>query len=329
MRHIEGDVTDFSSLERAMQQARPDFVFHLAAQPLVRRSYVEPRRTFDVNVMGTVNVLDLVRNSDTVQTCVVVTSDKCYENREWERGYRETDAMGGYDPYSASKGCSELVVSSYRRAFLQGTGNKIKIASARAGNVIGGGDWSADRIVTDFVSSILADKALTLRNPKATRPWQHVLEPLSGYLHLAAMLSKKHGERYAQGWNFGPHDSSVIPVVDLAKMLCEKWGRGEVNVQVNPLQVHEAGLLKLDSTKAHVQLGWSPVWNVDAAVQATVEWYRGYSQGLTAQQLTNSQLDSYCAAALAQRCVWTLAEENATTWTNNNYDKKSSTLLAG
>ncbi len=280
-----------------MHRARPEIVLHLAAQPLVRRSYAEPRWTFETNVMGTVHLLEAVRASETARVCVVVTSDKCYENREWRRGYVETDAMGGYDPYSASKGCAELVVSSYRRSFFHLPGG-CQLASARAGNVIGGGDWSADRIVTDFVASILADRPLTLRNPQATRPWQHVLEPLSGYLMLAARMWKSPDQRFAEGWNFGPHASSVIPVVELAQMLCEKWGRGEVVVQSNPNQPHEAGLLQLDSNKAHTELNWSPVWNVEEAVAATVEWYRGVSQGEDATALTHDQLDRYCAAAL-------------------------------
>jgi CDP-glucose 4,6-dehydratase len=178
------------------------------------------------------------------------------------------------------------------------------VASARAGNVIGGGDWSQDRIVTDFVTNILAERPLTLRNPHATRPWQHVLEPLSGYLHLAARLCQDDGQRFADAWNFGPADSSVIPVVELAQLLCRKWGRGEVAIQVNPHQPHEAGLLKLDSTKARTELGWNPVWNVDQAVEATVDWYRGVSQGADPVALTNEQLDRYCGDAQAAAVVW-------------------------
>jgi CDP-glucose 4,6-dehydratase len=301
----------------------------LAAQPLVRLSYAEPRKTFETNVLGTVNVLDAVRHNDTVKACLVVTSDKCYENREWERGYRESDPMGGYDPYSASKGCAELVTASYRRSFfLKADGQRL--ASARAGNVIGGGDWSVDRIVTDFVTNILADRPLKLRNPKATRPWQHVLEPLSGYLHLAAQLMSAEGYRYAEGWNFGPADSSVIPVVELASLLCKTWGRGEVIVQANPNQPHEAGLLKLDSSKARVQLGWSPVWNVSDAVSATVEWYREFSQGAEAWELTQRQLESYCRAAREQRAAWTEPKEQENAWKpeNKNFAAKSLSLRA-
>jgi CDP-glucose 4,6-dehydratase len=312
-----------------MRLAKPDIVLHLAAQALVRRSYAEPRSTFATNVMGTVNVLEATRASDTAKVCVVVTSDKCYENREQQQGYVETDAMGGYDPYSASKGCAELVVASYRRSFFHGA-SSARLASARAGNVIGGGDWSQDRIVTDFVASVLADQPIKLRNPQATRPWQHVLEPLSGYLHLAATLWQNEGEQYADGWNFGPHDSSVVPVVELAKLLCKKWGRGEVVIQVNPNQPHEAGLLKLDSSKAHTQLGWRPVWNVDQAVEATVQWYRGVSLGENAIALTHRQLDDYCEAAHALRCAWATKEGERGSWTetSNNFASRSSSLQA-
>lgn len=303
LQHLEGDIGDAGVVAAAIKRARPDIVLHLAAQALVRRSYAQPVYTFATNVMGTVNVLEAVRNSDTVKASVVVTSDKCYENREWQQGYVESDAMGGHDPYSASKGCAELVVASYRRSFFHHP-TSVRLASARAGNVIGGGDWSQDRIVTDFVTSILADRPLTLRNPQATRPWQHVLEPLSGYLHLAARLWQSDGQQFADGWNFGPADSSVIPVLELAELLCQKWGRGKVAIQVNPSQPHEAGLLKLDSTKARTELGWNPVWNVEQAVQATVDWYRGVSQGTEPVALTNEQLDQYCDDARAGQSVW-------------------------
>jgi CDP-glucose 4,6-dehydratase len=303
LHHLEGDIRDGQVVDWAIKRAQAEIVLHLAAQPLVRRSYVEPVATFATNVMGTVNVLEAVRTSDTVKACVVVTSDKCYENREWQQGYVETDTMGGHDPYSASKGCAELVVASYRRSFFHDAASA-RIASARAGNVIGGGDWSQDRIVTDFVSSIHAERPLTLRNPYATRPWQHVLEPLSGYLHLAAQLWQSKDERFAEAWNFGPADSSVIPVVELAEILCRKWGRGNVVIEVNHAQPHEAGLLKLDSSKACTELGWKPVWNVEQAVEATVDWYHGMSQGADPIRLTNEQLDRYCEDAQTAAAVW-------------------------
>jgi CDP-glucose 4,6-dehydratase len=330
IRHFEGDVADVAAVEHAMRQAKPDIVLHLAAQALVRRSYTQSRSTFETNVMGTVNVLEAFRTSDTAKVCVVVTSDKCYENREQQKGYVETDAMGGHDPYSASKGCAELVVSSYRRSFFHAPGSA-RLASARAGNVIGGGDWSQDRIVTDFVSSVLADRPISLRNPKATRPWQHVLEPLSGYLHLAATLWRDESLKHADGWNFGPHDDSVVPVVQLAQLLCKKWGRGEVVIQVNPSQPHEAGLLMLDSTKARTQLGWLPAWNVDQAVEATVEWYRGVAEGACPIALTDRQLDNYCEAARAVRCAWATKEGNSGSWTDTSktFAGKSWNLRAG
>lgn len=325
-----GDVRDVDAVKWAVNRSQAEIVFHLAAQPLVRRSYSEPKYTFDVNVGGTVNLLEAVRHSDTAKVCVVVTSDKCYENREWDRGYRETDAMGGHDPYSASKGAAEIVASSYQRSFFENK-SSIRMASARAGNVIGGGDWSKDRIVTDFVTSILADEPLTLRNPKATRPWQHVLEPLSGYMHLAASLWQEDGARFSGGWNFGPHDNSVIPVVDLAHLLCHTWERGEIIVKANPNQPHEAKLLKLDSSKSRVQLGWTPVWNVAEAVKATVEWYKSFSEGANASQLTETQLASYCEAARDKRCPWAEDEGESSSWTNENQNSadKSWTLRAG
>lgn len=329
MRHIEGDITDFPKLARSLAESRAEIVLHLAAQPLVGRSYAEPRRTLEVNIGGTSNLLDAIRHSDTVKACLVVTSDKCYENREWERGYRESDAMGGHDPYSASKGAAEIVVASYRRSFFHTTAST-RIASARAGNVIGGGDWSADRLVPDFIACILADRPLALRNPRATRPWQHVLEPLSGYLHLASLLWGEEGQSYAEGWNFGPREHSVLPVAELANLLCDTWGRGEVVLPLNPPPFHEAGLLKLDSSKAQLQLGWSPIWNVEAAVQATVAWYRGFSEGKSAVELTETQLDAYSEAAQSLRAIWTATQEAQRSWTNakKKYAAKSSTLLA-
>jgi CDP-glucose 4,6-dehydratase len=301
--HLIGDVTNAVDVAAAVRRARPEIVFHLAAQPLVRRSYAEPIQTFATNVMGTAHVLETLRSADSVRVCVVVTSDKCYENRELDQGYAETDAMGGHDPYSASKGCAELLTASYRRSFFH-TPESARIATVRAGNVIGGGDWSADRIVPDFVSSILQERPLVLRNPRATRPWQHVLEPLSGYLHLAAKLWTSSDATLADAWNFGPDDASVVPVVELAQLLCRKWGRGEVVLQSNKLQPHEAGQLKLDSTKAQRLLGWSPVWNVEQAVEATVEWYRGVSHGADPIELTHRQIDQYTASAPQQNAAW-------------------------
>ena len=307
IRHVIGDVRDSSGLQALVQDFRPEAVFHLAAQPLVRLSYREPAATWETNVMGTVNVLEAVRASPSVRACVVVTSDKCYENREWPWGYRETEAMGGHDPYSASKGAAEIVVASYRRSFFQDPSG-CRLASGRAGNVIGGGDWSADRIVTDFVKSILADRPLSLRNPKATRPWQHVLEPLSGYLDLGWRLLQDDGQAYADGWNFGPSDDSVVLVQDLARKLVARWGKGEVVVDSTGNHPHEAGLLKLDCSKARTQMGWRGVWNVDETARRVVDWYKEHSEGGDMLSRTREQIESYSNEAQRQELPW--AKEN-------------------
>lgn len=307
IRHVEGDVRDLSALRSALSDFKPDIVFHLAAQPLVRFSYREPSTTWETNVMGTVNLLEAVRACGTVKACIVVTSDKCYENREWPWGYRETEAMGGHDPYSASKGAAELVVASYRRSFFHAPAG-CQLASGRAGNVIGGGDWSADRIVTDFVKSILSDKALALRNPKATRPWQHVLEPLSGYLDLGSRLVETDGHRFADCWNFGPSEDSVVLVQELARMLVSKWGRGEIVVDKSDNHPHEAGLLKLDCSKARQQLAWHGVWGVEETVNRVVEWYKEQSEGKSMLERTRNQIERYCIDARAQGLAWATKE---------------------
>lgn len=306
--HIVGDVRDASALLRVITDFQPEIVFHLAAQPLVRLSYAEPSMTWETNVMGTVNLLEAVRRSSSVKACVVVTSDKCYENREWPWGYRETEAMGGHDPYSASKGAAELVVSSYRRSFFKDPAG-CRLASGRAGNVIGGGDWSADRIVTDFVKSILSDKPLALRNPKATRPWQHVLEPLSGYLDLGSRLLASDGARLADGWNFGPSEDSVVLVQELARMLVGAWKRGEVVVDVSGNHPHEAGLLKLDCSKARQELGWHGVWGVEETVRRVVAWYKEHSEGGDMMARTREQIKSYGEDARRQNLPWAMEEK--------------------
>lgn len=303
VRHVVGDVGDPDSLAALVRDFQPTLVFHLAAQPLVRRSYREPAYTWSTNVMGTVNLLEAIRASPTAKACVVVTSDKCYENHEWPWGYRETDPMGGHDPYSASKGAAELVVSSYRRSFLSDP-EGCRLASARAGNVIGGGDWSSDRIVTDFVNSILRNQALRLRNPAATRPWQHVLEPLSGYLALGASLLGSEGESFAEGWNFGPSDDSVVPVQDLARKLVDYWGRGSIELDGSGANPHEAGLLKLDCSKARHRLAWQPVWGIDRTIEKVVDWYREHSEGGDVRKLTVAQIDEFCHDARRIGLAW-------------------------
>ncbi|HNY29703.1 MAG TPA: CDP-glucose 4,6-dehydratase [Fibrobacteria bacterium] len=308
LEHVVGDVRDGQALERTVLEFQPEIIFHLAAQPLVRLSYAQPAMTWETNVMGTVNLLEAVRKSPSVKACVVVTSDKCYENREWPWGYRETEAMGGHDPYSASKGAAELVVASYRRSFFKDPSG-CRLASGRAGNVIGGGDWSADRIVTDFVRSILADKPLSLRNPKATRPWQHVLEPLSGYLDLGSRLLADGGAGFADGWNFGPSEDSVVLVQDLARLLVGAWNRGEVVVDTTGNHPHEAGLLKLDCSKARQELGWHGVWGVQETVRRVVAWYKEHSEGGDMVLRTREQIQSYGDEARRQKLPWATEEK--------------------
>lgn len=270
--NIEADVRDTNALRATCDAHKPDIVFHLAAQPLVRHSYLQPKETFETNVMGTVNVLEAVRTSQTVQSVVVITSDKCYKNREWVYGYRETDPLGGYDPYSASKGCAELVVSAFRNSFFAGSG--IGVASARAGNVIGGGDWAADRLLPDFVRAVVAEQPIRIRNPRATRPWQHVLEPLFGYLLLGALMLADP-EKYGGAWNFGPEYTGVLSVEDILKLTIAEWGAGSVEAEAAK-QPHEATLLKLDISKAQAHLDWHPSLSCREAIARTVAWYKRY-----------------------------------------------------
>jgi CDP-glucose 4,6-dehydratase len=269
------DIRDAAALERAMQAVRPDIVLHLAAQPLVRHSYAEPVETYAVNVMGTVNLLEAVRKSPGVQAVVNVTTDKCYENREWVWPYRENEALGGHDPYSSSKACSELVTAAWRRSFLDAAG--VQLASARAGNVIGGGDWAADRLVPDFLRALDAGRPLIIRSPQATRPWQHVLEPLSGYLMLAERLCADGGD-FAEAWNFGPDEADARPVQWIVETLCARVSNASWQRDAS-LQPHEAHTLRLDSAKAHAHLGWRPRWNLPRALEATLDWHQAWKTG--------------------------------------------------
>ncbi|SHK30626.1 CDP-glucose 4,6-dehydratase [Desulforamulus aeronauticus] len=269
---IEGDVCNGAALTEVCKTYKPEVIFHLAAQPLVRYSYLEPKETFETNVMGTVNVLEAARQIETVKSIVVVTSDKCYENREWVYGYRETDPLGGYDPYSASKGCTELVVSAFRNSFFTDSG--IGLASARAGNVIGGGDWATDRLLPDFVRAVVSNKPIHIRNPHAIRPWQHVLEPLSGYLMLGSLLLAEP-EKYGSAWNFGPRDTDVLSVEEILRLAIDEWGAGSVETEALK-QPHEATLLKLDISKAEAYLRWHPVFSCREAIKRTVAWYKRY-----------------------------------------------------
>lgn len=291
--HIEGDIRDLAALEAAMAAAEPEVVLHLAAQPLVRLSYVQPVETFATNVQGTVHVLDACRRIAGLKAIVCVTSDKCYENRETDRPYREDDAMGGHDPYSASKGASELVASAYRRSFFHnGPGqNGARLASVRAGNVIGGGDWAADRLIPDLIRALIAGEQPIIRSPDSVRPWQHVLEALGGYLMIAERLVQGH-DWAATGWNFGPAESDTRPVRWIVQHMTAAWGAPGWVHSEGP-QPHEAKLLRLDCSKAHAELGWSPAFTLDTALTRIVEWHRHVAQGGDARGVSLMQLDDY------------------------------------
>jgi CDP-glucose 4,6-dehydratase len=283
------DVRDAVALAAALDAAQPDVVFHLAAQALVRDSYIDPIGTYATNVMGTANVLEAVRRHPSVKAVVVVTSDKCYENREWAWGYRETEALGGHDPYSSSKACAELVTQAYRRSFFQPDAHPARLATARAGNVIGGGDWAKDRLVPDVLSAFAAGRPVALRHPHATRPWQHVLEPLSGYLLLAERLTAR-APGVDEAFNLGPSDEGVQTVQQVVDGLAQRWG-GDVRWELSDGQhPHEAGLLKLDIAKARAVLGWKPQLSFEEALHWTVDWYRAHGDGADARQLSLAQI---------------------------------------
>ena len=278
IRSIEGDIRDFQSLLGSMNQCRPEVVIHMAAQAIVRKSYKDPLETYSTNVMGTVNLLEAIRRTGGVKVAVNVTSDKCYENKEWLWGYRETDPMGGFDPYASSKGCAELITAAYRRSFFNPSEiekHGVGVASVRAGNVIGGGDWAVDRLIPDIMTSFLNGKPVLIRSPKAIRPWQHVLDPLSGYLLLVEKLYKQRPE-FADAWNFGPLDDDSKPVSWIVEHIAALWGNGarfEIDQNDNP---HEATYLKLDCTKAKNLLGWKPRLDIHQALDWTVSWYKQY-----------------------------------------------------
>ena len=281
VRHIEGDIRDLQAVTQALAIAKPEIIFHLAAQPLVRDSYDDPKTTFDTNIGGTVNVLEAIRHCPTVQAAVVVTSDKCYENREWVWGYRENDPMGGHDPYSASKGAAEIVSSAYLRSYFDtnGRGPHIGFATARAGNVIGGGDWAKDRIIPDCVRALSKGEPIIIRNPQATRPWQHVLDPLSGYLLLAQRLVEAP-VRFSGAWNFGPSSSDQITVRELAERFIASWGSGRIQTpQLTEKAPHEAHLLHLSIDKAVFELNWHSRWDSSTAINRTVDWYKAWNGG--------------------------------------------------
>jgi len=300
-----GDIRDAEQLRRAIVDFQPEIVFHLAAQPLVRRSYTAPLETIQTNVLGTANLFEACRHIDSVRAIVNITSDKCYENREWVWGYRENDPMGGYDPYSASKGCAELVTASWRNSFFPlehyGDRHQTLVASARAGNVIGGGDWSEDRLIPDMVRAIAAGKPVVIRNPQATRPWQHVLEPLSGYLLLGQKLLQGYTQ-YAEAWNFGPADEGSITVGEVVRQFKANWDAFTYELRQDAQQPHEAGLLKLDCSKARALLNWQPVWNAVQALENTAAWYRMlYTQNAIQSE---GDLNSYIQAARQSGVQW-------------------------
>ena len=270
---IIGDIRDLETVVSVTTKIEPEIVFHVAAQALVRRSYKDPIGTYATNVMGTAHVLEAIRKTPSVGAAVIVTSDKCYENRNWHWSYRETEPMGGHDPYSNSKGCSELVVSAYRSSFFGDGERRCAIATGRAGNVIGGGDWSDDRLVPDVIRSFETGRPVEIRSPEATRPWQHVLEPLSGYLQLAEALSGGNGPHFAEAWNFGPRDEDCVPVRAIVDKLAARWGGGaswRVSENTHP---HEATFLKVDASKAKARLGWFPRLQLEGALEWTADWY--------------------------------------------------------
>jgi CDP-glucose 4,6-dehydratase len=306
--HLTGDIRDLTAVKSAVNSVRPDFIFHLAAQPLVRLSYAQPVETYAINVMGTAHVLEAARLTGHRCTVIVVTTDKCYENKEWVHAYREEDPMGGYDPYSSSKGATELVAASYRRSFFNTPDSPVKVATARAGNVIGGGDWAVDRIVPDCIRALQTGQPIPVRNKIATRPWQHVLEPLSGYLWLGAALSGnapatfRHPTRaFASGFNFGPALTSNRTVADLVQEILKHWP-GQWLDKSDPKAVHEASLLNLATGKAFHFLAWQPVWAFEETIAKTVAWYRGTDADSAAR--TREQIAAYVSAARSANIAW-------------------------
>ncbi len=315
VRHLVGDIQDPAVADRAVQETQPEFVFHLAAQALVRESYLRARETFNVNAMGTLHLLEALRHLSNPCSAVFITTDKCYENREWIHGYREEDPLGGRDPYSASKAAAELVIASYRQSFFHN--HPVKIASVRAGNVIGGGDWAKDRIVPDCIRALQQNHPIPVRNRHATRPWQHVLEPLGGYLWLAALLANPalgqcDPTRIVSAFNFGPNRESNRSVEQLVTEILKHWpGRWED--KTDPSAVHEAGLLHLSTDKAHALLGWQPVWRFPETIEKTVSWYsttRSFADPGDYQLLTQRQINDYAAAAGRLGLPWSYGGSN-------------------
>jgi CDP-glucose 4,6-dehydratase len=294
---IRGDIRDCAPLESAMTEFKPEVVFHLAAQPIVRRSYADPLGTYSTNVMGTAHVLEAVRKTSSVRAVVCVTSDKCYQNQEWDWPYRETDTLGGFDPYSSSKACSEIVCAAYRSSFFNRDEHRVAVATARAGNVIGGGDWSEDRLIPDLVRGFQAGQPVPIRHPKAVRPWQHVLEPLYGYMLLAEKLldfdSADAPAQFCSSFNFGPNPEDAWPVERIATKLAEMWGEGAGWIRDSIPGVHEHHSLTLDTSKARRELGWQPRLGMEANLEWTLKWYRDWQQGADMNQATLEQIAEF------------------------------------
>ncbi len=292
---VRGDVRDFAQLEAAMTEFTPEVVFHLAAQPLVRRSYADPVGTYGTNVMGTVHLMEAIRKTPSVRAVVCVTTDKCYQNQEWIWPYRESDTLGGYDPYASSKACAEIVAAAYRSSFFpidRLPEHHVALATARAGNVIGGGDWSEDRLIPDLIRGFRSGQPVLIRRPSAIRPWQHVLDPLHGYMMLAQELLVQPA-RFASAYNFGPSDEDVWPVERIASKLAPMWGNGASWTRDSVPGVHEAHVLRLDASKARVELGWKPRLKIEAALDWTVGWYRAWNRGDNMAEFTKQQIGEY------------------------------------
>jgi len=295
MQNIHGDIRNFALLQQTLNTHHPDIVFHMAAQSLVQHSYEYPIETYATNVMGTANLFEAARHCPSVKVIVNVTSDKCYENKEWDWGYREHEPMGGYDPYSSSKACAELITTAYRQSFLnpQTVDQHGKaLASVRAGNVIGGGDWAKNRLIPDIIRAFIANESVLIRNPKAIRPWQHVLEPLAGYLLLAEKLWQ-HPAKFSEAWNFGPHEQDIQPVQFIADRLTQRWGNGAHWIQDKNTFAHEAQTLKLDIAKAKNRLAWTPRMNLEKALDYVADWYRAWQQQQDMRKFTLTQIEQY------------------------------------
>mgnify|MGYP005844643477 CR=1 FL=1 len=293
--HNKGDIRDSDRLKKVIETNKPEIIFHMAAQPIVKKSYENPVETYSTNVMGTISLFEAVKSCNTVRAVVNVTTDKVYENNEWVWGYRENEPLGGYDPYSSSKACSELITSSYRNSFfnpIEYENHGVGLASARAGNVIGGGDWANDRLIPDFIRAIINDEPIVIRNPGAVRPWQHVLEPLSGYIVLAQKLYENYG-KYADSWNFGPKDDEVKTVQWIVHNMCSKWGENATFIVDDKEHPHEAQYLKLDCSKANRILHWHPRWNINQALDKVIEWTKGYLNHEDLLDICLKQIDEY------------------------------------